>query len=176
MSAVRWVSSVALLATLGCRPGVGDNCVCEGECRGGLVCARGGQILEPGMCVSATGSSPEPGRCIESENLPDGDGGSSGGPPMVFDVGGKRDFEGPISSTMDDGVDPTQASSEGSTTTPTSESSSSGGASAGSSSSSGSDGSSSGSTGSSTGSESSSGSDGTSGSSGSSGSSSSGAT
>ena len=58
----RWLRRpIALVLVLACRPGEGDNCVCEGECRAGLVCAQGGQVLTAGECVSANANS-EPGR------------------------------------------------------------------------------------------------------------------
>jgi hypothetical protein len=92
---------LALLLALGCKPGVGDNCVCEGECRGGLVCAQGGQILEHGLCVTTQAMSTEPGRCIEQENVPEGTT-SLGTPPDKHDVGSKRDFEPGMPVPADD--------------------------------------------------------------------------
>ena len=110
-----------LLFACACRPGEGDNCVCEGECRGGLVCARGGQVLQPGECVAASTKS-EPGRCIQSENLPEGTS-SLGEPPDVHDVGSKRDFQPghPVGDSSSEGSgSSTGTSSTGTSSTGTS--------------------------------------------------------
>jgi hypothetical protein len=94
-----------LLLVLGCRPGEGDNCVCEGECRGGLVCAQGGKVLEQDVCVNTKSSNAEPGRCIEADNADGDDGAALTDAPDKHDVGGKRDFEGPSPMTSaDDGI------------------------------------------------------------------------
>jgi hypothetical protein len=144
---MRAAFGAALAASLvmgACKPGVGDNCVCEGECRAGLVCARGGAVLLPGECV-ASQTKTDPGRCIEAENLPEGTS-SIGEPPDKHDVGSKRDFQPgtPQSSGGESSGASSSSSSSSGSSTSSSSSSSSGSSSSGSSSSSTTSGSSSG--------------------------------
>jgi hypothetical protein len=81
-----------LLGLVGaCRPGVGDQCVCEGDCRRGLVCAVGGRLLGAGECVLATASTPL-GECVEAADVPD-DPDDLPSPPLYFDLGTRRDFD-----------------------------------------------------------------------------------
>lgn len=106
--------SIVLVAALGfvaCRPGEGDYCQCPGECRGGLVCAQSGAVID--SCIPP-GPNQAAGRCIEQDGLDDmGDTAAETAAPEYHDVGGKRDFE------------PGTPSDDSTTTTTTSSSSSS---------------------------------------------------
>jgi hypothetical protein len=113
---IRGIAVVVLVLLAACRPGEGQRCVCEGECRRGLVCAQGGRQLEERECVDAGDRTP--GECIYpeaddlSDMVPDEDGIFS---DIVYhDVGGKRDFE-PGLPPEDDGE--MESSSTSSTST-----------------------------------------------------------
>jgi hypothetical protein len=93
-------AAVALVAA--CRPGEGQRCVCEGECRRGLVCAQGGVLLTQNECLEP--SDPTPGECIQSEDIETEDNEETvDAPDMYHDLGGKRDFEPGVPMTEDDG-------------------------------------------------------------------------
>ncbi len=91
---VRAALVVALVLAAACRPGEGQRCVCEGECRRGLVCAQGGRLLKDEECVEP--GDPTPGECVEPEadELPDMVADEGVQPDFIYhDLGGKRDFE-----------------------------------------------------------------------------------
>jgi hypothetical protein len=85
MARVRAIAT-ALLLVAGCRPGEGERCFCEGECRSGLVCAAEGAVLDPGQCVNEISDNLEAGTCIEVGNL--GEDTDDLIPPPSFDLGG----------------------------------------------------------------------------------------
>ena len=85
MARVRAIAT-ALLLVAGCRPGEGERCFCEGECRSGLVCAAEGAVLDAGQCVNEISDNLEAGTCIEVGNL--GDDTDDLIPEPVFDLGG----------------------------------------------------------------------------------------
>lgn len=112
----------AVLGFVACRPGEGDYCLCPGECRGGLVCAQGGAVLD--SCISAAPGQ-DAGRCIEQDGLADMvDSAEATAAPEYHDVGGKRDFE--PGTPSDDGI--TEGSTTAGPSTTSGSSSSSGGA------------------------------------------------
>jgi hypothetical protein len=81
----------AALGFVACRPGEGDYCQCPGECRGGLVCAQSGAVID--SCIPP-GPDQDAGRCIEQDGLGDmADTAGETAAPEYHDVGGKRDFE-----------------------------------------------------------------------------------
>ena len=115
----------ALAVAAACRPGEGQRCVCEGECRRGLVCAQGGRVLDDHECLDQGDRSP--GECIEQDNLPDmADEGLMLDDVVYHDVGGKRDFE-PGQPVSEDGGSEGGSSTSTSTSTSTSVGSSSSG-------------------------------------------------
>jgi hypothetical protein len=104
-----------------CRPGAGDPCVCEGDCKRGLVCAYGGRILGVGECVVSTAPD-RVGECVEAEDVPD-DADDLPPPPLYYDLGSRRDFDSgqPPSETSTDTGDATGDATEGTGTTGTTE-------------------------------------------------------
>jgi len=122
------LSIAALVLGAACRPGEGQRCVCEGECRRGLVCAQGGRVLDDKECLDPGDNSP--GECIEQDNLPDmADEGELLDVADYHDLGGKRDFEPGRPVTEEDGGESSSSSSSStstSTSTSTSSSTSSG--------------------------------------------------
>lgn len=125
MSAIAVIARAAfplvLVVAAACRPGEGQRCVCEGECRRGLVCAQGGRTLDENECVDP--ADPTPGECVRTEDENLSDMAVDEGVPTDFvyhDLGGKRDFE--PGRPPDDGTtaaSTTESGTSESTTTPT---------------------------------------------------------
>jgi hypothetical protein len=122
---LRAALATTLVIFAGCRPGEGERCFCEGECRGGFVCAAEGAVLGEGQCVDAISDSIESGTCIEVTNL-EGDtdelvpqpyydlGNGWATDPAVTTLPGT---DGPMTTTVDGTT--SQASTTDATTTGT---------------------------------------------------------
>ena len=108
--------AAALLSIAACRPGEGERCFCEGECRSGLVCAANGAVLREGECVR---DNVEAGACIDGENANADD--ENFDQPVYLDLGLDRETDPAVTTSPDD--DPTTSS--GSSTASESSSSSS---------------------------------------------------
>lgn len=78
--------AVLLVGTTACRPGEGERCFCQGECRGGLVCAVNGAVLPQDRCIdSVMASSVEAGICIDGDGAPSSENDLN--PPPFLDLG-----------------------------------------------------------------------------------------
>src|SRR5688572_28264215 len=77
--------ALAVLGLCGCRPGGGDRCYWEGECRGGLLFAAGGAVLAEGQCVADVSQDLNAGACVDHGAAPQDDAGMH--PPPSFDLG-----------------------------------------------------------------------------------------
>lgn len=121
-----WTLAASVGVSWGCRSGEGDACVCQSDCRPGLVCAQSGSPIKT-ECVTGDISA-APGRCVAGDVMHDG-GTSLGDPPIYLDVGSKRDFEPGMTTSAT-----TEGSGSGSSGTGSGGSSSGGGSSGGSSS------------------------------------------
>jgi hypothetical protein len=108
-----WAMLLGLSAA--CRPGEGDLCRCQGDCRRGLVCAVEGRVLPPGECVHPTGTQPL-GECIASSDVPE-DPDDLDDPPLYFDLGTRRDLDPGQPVGDDTGATTTGTGDTGSTTT-----------------------------------------------------------
>lgn len=119
-----WMFAAGVGLSWGCRSGEGDACVCQSDCRPGLVCAQNGSPIQT-ECVTGD-INVAPGRCIAGDTM-QGGGTSLGDPPVYLDVGSKRDFEPGMttSATADDSG--SAGSGSGSDTSPGGSGSSSGG-------------------------------------------------
>ncbi len=111
------VAAVTVVLLAACRPGEGGRCICQGECRDGLVCAVGGTVLGKGRCVDSVTNDLEAGECVPHGNTPD-DGDPLDFEPH-FDLGTKRDFE-PGGADMDTSSGSTSVPEDTSTTSSTS--------------------------------------------------------
>ena len=108
--------AAVLLSIAACRPGEGERCFCQGECRSGLVCAANGAVLRDGECVR---DNVEAGACIDGENANADDENLD--QPVYLDLGLDRETDPAVTTSPDD--DP--MTSTGSSTAGSSSSSSS---------------------------------------------------
>lgn len=85
MKRIGFIAAFVLSAT-GCRPGEGERCFCEGDCRGGTVCAVAGAVLPRDRCIdSVMASSIEAGVCIDGDGAPSSENDLN--PPPFLDLG-----------------------------------------------------------------------------------------
>jgi hypothetical protein len=77
------------LLSSNCQVSEGESCLCAADCKGSLVCAIEGDILESGECTPKGAAAA--GTCVPADDVPSETTLGTGGPFM--DAGSKKDFE-----------------------------------------------------------------------------------
>jgi hypothetical protein len=94
MGALAWVAGLGL----GCKAREGQSCRCAADCRDGLVCVVGTDVLRPGECAPNF----EVGICIDDEDVPDSMD-ALWDMPIFDDMPSKRDLPDPGDGDPGDG-------------------------------------------------------------------------